>query len=140
MLSGSKSDFIVTRVLLTFFFFTKRDDDDDDDDGSPFRREEKEEEEEEDRTGLMHRVKEEESISVSLLCVRSCVFKVTLCITLVIKVLLIRYMLSTNREKRLKFIQKERKDLLFLGFFEGPEKNAIFFSCLVEKKQNHMYE
>ena len=68
MLSGSKSDFIVTRVLLTFFFFTKRDDDDDDDDGSPFRREEKEEEEEEDRTGLMHRVKEEESISVSLLC------------------------------------------------------------------------
>ena len=72
MLSGSKSDFIVTRVLRTFFFFTKRDDDDDDDDdddGSPFRREEKEEEEEEeDRTGLMHRVKEEESISVSLLC------------------------------------------------------------------------
>ena len=70
MLSGSKSDFIVTRVLLTFFFFTKRDDDDDDDDdGSPFRREEKEEEEEEeDRTGFMHRVKEEESISVSLLC------------------------------------------------------------------------
>ena len=69
MLSGSKSDFIVTRVLLTFFFFTKRDDDDDDD-GSPFRREEKEEEEEEeeDRTGFMHRVKEEESISVSLLC------------------------------------------------------------------------
>jgi hypothetical protein len=122
-----------------FFFFTKRDDEDDD--GSPFRREEKEEEEEEeeDRTGLMHRVKEEESISISLLCVRSCVFKVTLCITLVIKVLLIRYMLSTNREKRLKFIQKERKDLLFLGFFEGPEKNSIFFSCLVEKKQNHMY-
>ena len=78
MLSGSKSDFIVTRVLLTFFFFTKRDDDDDDDDddGSPFRREEKEEEEEEeDRTGVMHRVKEqEESISVSLLCacVRLC--------------------------------------------------------------------
>ena len=139
MLSGSKSDFIVTCVLLMFFFFTKRDDDDDD--GSPFRREEKEEEEEEeeDRTGLMHRVKEEESISVSLLCVRSCVFKVTLCITLVIKVLLIRYMLSTNREKRLKFIQKERKDLLFLGFFEGPEKRH-FFSCLVEKKQNHMYE
>ena len=69
MLSGSKSDFIVTRVLRTFFFFTKRDDDDDDDDGSPFRREEKEEEEE-DRTGVMHRVKEqEESISVSLLCV-----------------------------------------------------------------------
>ena len=68
MLSGSKSDFIVTRVLLTFFFFTKRDDDDDDD-GSPFRREEKEEEEEEeDRTGFMHRVKEENSISVSLLC------------------------------------------------------------------------
>jgi hypothetical protein len=65
MLSGSKSDFIVTCVLRTFFFFTKRDDDDDD--GSPFRREEKEEEE--DRTGLMHRVKEEESISVSLLCV-----------------------------------------------------------------------
>ena len=74
MLSGSKSDFIVTRVLRTFFFFTKRDDDDDDDDGSPFRREEKEEEEEEeDRTGVMHRVKEqEESISVSLLC--ACVF------------------------------------------------------------------
>ena len=75
MLSGSKSDFIVTCVLLTFFFFTKRDDDDDDDDGSPFRREEKEEEEEEDRTGFMHRVKEqEESISVSLLCacVRLC--------------------------------------------------------------------
>jgi hypothetical protein len=48
-------------------------------------------------------------------------------------------MLSTNREKRLKFIQKERKDLLFLGFFEGPEKRH-FFSCLVEKKQNHMYE
>jgi len=74
MLSGSKSDFIVTRVLRTFFFFTKRDDDDDDDDddGSPFRREEKEEEEE-DRTGVMHRVKEqEESISVSLLC--ACVF------------------------------------------------------------------
>ena len=74
MLSGSKSDFIVTRVLRTFFFFTKRDDDDDDDDdGSPFRREEKEEEE--DRTGVMHRVKEqEESISVSLLCacVRLC--------------------------------------------------------------------
>ena len=73
MLSGSKSDFIVTRVLRTFFFFTKRDDDDDDDDdddGSPFRREEKEEEEEEDRTGLMHRVKEEEIISVSLLRVR----------------------------------------------------------------------
>ena len=72
MLSGSKSDFIVTRVLRTFFFFTKRDDDDDDDDGSPFRREEKEEEEEEeeDRTGVMHRVKEEESISVSLLRVR----------------------------------------------------------------------
>jgi len=72
MLSGSKSDFIVTRVLRMFFFFTKRDDDDDDDDdGSPFRREEKEEEEEEeeDRTGFMHRVKEEESISVSLLCV-----------------------------------------------------------------------
>ena len=69
MLSGSKSDFIVARVLRTFFFFTKRDDDDDDDDGSPFRREEKEEEEEEeDRTGFMHRVKEEESISVSLLC------------------------------------------------------------------------
>jgi len=71
MLSGSKSDFIVTRVLRTFFFFTKRDDDDDDDDdGSPFRREEKEEEEEEeDRTGVMHRVREEEeSISVSLLC------------------------------------------------------------------------
>ena len=68
MLSGSKSDFIVTRVLRMFFFFTKRDDDDDD--GSPFRREEKEEEEEEDRTGVMHRVKEqEESISVSLLCV-----------------------------------------------------------------------
>jgi hypothetical protein len=70
MLSGSKSDFIVTRVLRTFFFFTKRDDDDDDDDddGSPFRREEKEEEEE-DRTGVMHRVREEEeSISVSLLC------------------------------------------------------------------------
>ena len=70
MLSGSKSDFIVTRVLRTFFFFTKRDDDDDDDDddGSPFRREEKEEEEE-DRTGFMHRVREqEESISVSLLC------------------------------------------------------------------------
>jgi hypothetical protein len=69
MLSGSKSDFIVTRVLRTFFFFTKRDDDDDDDDddGSPFRREEKEEEE--DRTGVMHRVREEEeSISVSLLC------------------------------------------------------------------------
>ena len=117
MLSGSKSDFIVTCVLLMFFFFTKRDDDDDD--GSPFRREEKEEEEEEeeDRTGLMHRVKEEESISISLLCVRSCVFKVTLCITLVIKVLLIRYMLSTNREKRLKFIQKERKDLLFFRIF-----------------------
>ena len=74
MLSGSKSDFIVTRVLLTFFFFTKRDDDDDDDDGSPFRREEKEEEEEEDRTGVMHRVKEqEESISVSLLCACSSV-------------------------------------------------------------------
>jgi hypothetical protein len=78
MLSGSKSDFIVTRVLRTFFFFTKRDDDDDDDDdddGSPFRREAKEEEEEEDRTGVMHRVKEqEESISVSLLCacVRLC--------------------------------------------------------------------
>jgi hypothetical protein len=75
MLSGSKSDFIVTCVLLMFFFFTKRDDDDDDDDGSPFRREEKEEEEEEDRTGFMHRVKEqEESISVSLLCacVRLC--------------------------------------------------------------------
>ena len=77
MLSGSKSDFIVTRVLRTFFFFTKRDDDDDDDDdddGSPFRREEKEEEEE-DRTGFMHRVKEqEESIPVSLLCacVRLC--------------------------------------------------------------------
>jgi hypothetical protein len=56
-----------------FFFFTKRDDEDDD--GSPFRREEKEEEEEEDRTGFMHRVKEqEESISVSLLCacVRLC--------------------------------------------------------------------
>jgi hypothetical protein len=57
-----------------FLFFTKRDDEDDD--GSPFRREEKEEEEEEeeDRTGLMHRVKEEESISVSLLCacVRLC--------------------------------------------------------------------
>jgi hypothetical protein len=75
MLSGSKSDFIVTRVLRTFFFFTKRDDDDDDDDdddGSPFRREEKEEEEEEeeDRTGFMHRVKEEERISVSLLRVR----------------------------------------------------------------------
>ena len=74
MLSGSKSDFIVTCVLLMFFFFTKRDDDDDD--GSPFRREEKEEEEEEeDRTGVMHRVKEqEESISVSLLCacVRLC--------------------------------------------------------------------
>ena len=70
MLSGSKSDFIVTRVLRTFFFFTKRDDDDDDDDGSPFRREEKEEEEEEDRTGFMHRVKEEESISVSLLRAR----------------------------------------------------------------------
>ena len=74
MLSGSKSDFIVTRVLRTFFFFTKRDDEDDD--GSPFRREEKEEEEEEeDRTGVMHRVKEqEESISVSLLCacVRLC--------------------------------------------------------------------
>jgi hypothetical protein len=74
MLSGSKSDFIVTRVLRTFFFFTKRDDDDDDDDDdnnrTPFRREEKEEEEEEeDRTGVMHRVKEqEESISVSLLC------------------------------------------------------------------------
>jgi len=70
MLSGSKSDFIVTRVLRAFFFFTKRDDDDDDDDddGSPFRREEKEEEEE-DRTGVMHRVREEEeSISVSLLC------------------------------------------------------------------------
>ena len=67
MLSGSKSDFIVTCVLLMFFFFTKRDDEDDD--GSPFRREEKEEEEEEeDRTGFMHRVKEEESISVSLLC------------------------------------------------------------------------
>jgi len=68
MLSGSKSDF-VTFIPLLFFFFTKRDDDDDDD-GSPFRREEKEEEEEEeeDRTGLMHRVKEEESISVSLLC------------------------------------------------------------------------
>jgi hypothetical protein len=47
-------------------------------------------------------------------CVFVCVFKVTLCITLVIKVSLIRYMLSTNREKRLKFIQKERKDLLFL--------------------------
>ena len=80
MLSGSKSDFIVTRVLRTFFFFTKRDDDDDDDDdGSPFRREEKEEEE--DRTGVMHRVREEEeSISVSLLCSR--VFKVTLCSTL----------------------------------------------------------
>ena len=78
MLSGSKSDFIVARVLRTFFFFTKRDDDDDDDDdddGSPFRREAKEEEEEEDRTGVMHRVKEqEESISVSLLCacVRLC--------------------------------------------------------------------
>ena len=76
MLSGSKSDFIVTRVLLTFFFFTKRDDDDDDDDddGSPFRREEKEEEEE-DRTGVMHRVREEEeSIPFSLLCacVRLC--------------------------------------------------------------------
>jgi len=73
MLSGSKSDFIVTCVLLMFFFFTKRDDDDDD--GSPFRREEKEEEEEEDRTGFMHRVKEqEESIPVSLLCacVRLC--------------------------------------------------------------------
>ena len=74
MLSGSKSDFIVTCVLLMFFFFTKRDDEDDD--GSPFRREEKEEEEEEeDRTGVMHRVKEqEESISVSLLCacVRLC--------------------------------------------------------------------
>ena len=73
MLSGSKSDFIVTCVLLMFFFFTKRDDEDDD--GSPFRREEKEEEEEEDRTGFMHRVKEqEESISVSLLCacVRLC--------------------------------------------------------------------
>ena len=140
MLSGSKSDFIVTRVLLTFFFFTKRDDDDDDDDdGSPFRREEKEEEEEEeeDRTGLMHRVKEEESISVSLLCVRSCVFKVTLCITLVIKVLLIRYMLSTNREKRLKFIQKERKDLLFLGFFEGPERHFFFLSCR-EKTKSHV--
>lgn len=69
MLSGSKSDF-VTFVLLMFFFFTKRDDDDDD--GSPFRREEKEEEEE-DRTGLMHRVREqEESISVSLLCVFVC--------------------------------------------------------------------
>ena len=70
MLSGSKSDFI-TFIPLLFFFFTKRDDDDD---GSPFRREEKEEEEEEeDRTGLMHRVKEqEESISVSLLCVFVC--------------------------------------------------------------------
>jgi len=78
-------------------------------------------------------------LSLFCVCVFVCVFKVTLCITLVIKVSLIRYMLSTNREKRLKFIQKERKDLLFLGFFEGPEKNAIFFSCLVEKKQNHMY-
>ena len=136
MLSGSKSDFIVTCVLLMFFFFTKRDDEDDD--GSPFRREEKEEEEEEDRTGLMHRVKEEESISVSLLCVRSCVFKVTLCITLVIKVLLIRYMLSTNREKRLKFIQKERKDLLFLGFFEGPEKRHFFFLSCREKTKSHV--
>ena len=137
MLSGSKSDFIVTCVLLMFFFFTKRDDEDDD--GSPFRREEKEEEEEEeDRTGLMHRVKEEESISVSLLCVCSCVFKVTLCITLVIKVLLIRYMLSTNREKRLKFIQKERKDLLFLGFFEGPEKRHFFFLSCREKTKSHV--
>ena len=69
MLSGSKSEFIVSCVLLMFFFFTKRDDEDDD--GSPFRREEKEEEEEEeDRTGFMHRVKEDESISVSLLRVR----------------------------------------------------------------------
>ena len=91
MLSGSKSDF-VTFIPLLFFFFTKRDDDDDDD-GSPFRREEKEEEEEEeDRTGLMHRVKEEqeESISVSLLCVFVCLCY-NICITLVDKVLLIRY-------------------------------------------------
>ena len=118
MLSGSKSDFIVTCVLLTFFFFTKRDDDDDDDDGSPFRREAKEEEEEEeDRTGLMHRVKEEESISVSLLCVRSCVFKVTLCITLVIKVLLIRYMLSANREKKTEVYPKGTKRFAFFRIF-----------------------
>jgi hypothetical protein len=116
MLSGSKSDFIVTCVLLMFFFFTKRDDDDDD--GSPFRREEKEEEEEEeDRTGLMHRVKEEESISVSLLCVCSCVFKVTLCITLVIKVLLIRYMLSTNREKKTEVYPKGTKRFAFFRIF-----------------------
>ena len=53
-------------------------------------------------------------LSLFCVCVFVCVFKVTLCITLVIKVSLIRYMLSTNREKRLKFIQKERKDLLFL--------------------------
>jgi len=55
----------------------------------------------------------------------------------VIKVLLIRYMCSLRIERKgLKFIQKERKDLLFLGFFEGPKERLNFFFL---KKQNHMY-
>jgi hypothetical protein len=37
--------------------------------------------------------------------------------------------------KGLKFIQKERKDLLFLGFFEG-QKNALIFFFLVSSRKN----
>jgi len=98
MLSGSKSDF-VTFIPLFFFFCIVRTPKRDDDDGSPFRREEKEEEDkEEDRTGGMHRVKEqEESISVSLLFVRSCVFVILSEYSLVIKVLLIRYALRVEK-------------------------------------------
>ena len=41
--------------------------------------------------------------------------------------------------KGLKFIQKERKDLLFLGFFEG-QKNALIFFFLSrrEKTKSHV--
>jgi len=37
--------------------------------------------------------------------------------------------------KRLKFIQKERKDLLFLGFFEGQKNALIFFFLSRREKQ-----
>ena len=117
MLSGSKSDFIVTFIPLFFFFFIVRTPTRDDDDGSPFRREEKEEEdeEEEDRTGGMHRVKEqEESISVSLLFVCSCVFVILSDHSRVIKVLLIRYALIVEKRDEVYPQKEEEKKICFL--------------------------
>ena len=49
------------------------------------------------------------------------------------------YVRSTNREKRTEVYPKGTKRFAFFLDFLKDQKTPIFFSCLVEKKQNHMY-